>query len=216
MFGLFQRPRPYRTPTLELQNLDKTGLEMEWLYTKEELISTDFEKWNARYTDLSIRGSELLPRVLAHYGRVFDPDGIKISKYMTYSPILRNSSFIDRKGFVEEYGENALLTMAFYCFCGRVGADGPNLSSDRDWVRSTIESLISTNLALAFLLKGIILKHGLSFPVPPNIEAAKRCLATAEGLGVADAKQEILTLVRYKHLSECKPANRLSPTWIWQ
>ncbi len=89
MFGLFQRPRPYRTPTLELQNLDQTGLEMEWLYTKEELISTDFEKWNARYTDLSIRGSELLPRVLAHYGRVFDPDGIKISKYMTYSPICR-------------------------------------------------------------------------------------------------------------------------------
>ena len=215
MFGLFNQPRPYRTPTLELQYLDQTGLEMEWLKTKEELISTNFDKWETRYSELSVRASEIIPRMLASYGAVFDPNKIEILKYTTTSQFTKESIFTDPKGFVKEFGHHALLTMAFYCFCGRVGASGPKLYNDRHWIRSTLDSLISENIPLAFYLKGIILKHGLFYPVPPDTVAAGKYFTAAEKLGVIEAAMERITLVRYKHLSECKPANSLSEDWKW-
>ncbi len=215
MFGFFNRPRPYRTPTLELSNLDQTGLELEWLKTKEELVLTNYYKSSDHYTEISIRASEVLPRILASYCDIFDQRKVEIHKFTKLNKITRESIFIEHEGFIKKYGHHAMLSIAFYCFCGRIGPSGSKLHRDHDLIRSTVDSLILEKMPLAFFLKGIILKHGLYYPVPPDTTASKKYLIAAKNMNIAEASVEINTLQRYRHLSELKPANSLSEEWSW-
>ena len=213
MFSLFNKKTIPRPSIYEIPRLDQAGLETEWLQTKAELIRTNCDRWENTYATIFSRANETLPRLLAPYAQIFDPSEIKIGKYLKYSEALGNSVFLDNGHFEKEFGPKGCLAMSFYLYCGWFARSNSRVVVDRDWTRKHVNRLIQEKKPLAFLLKGIILKHGFTFPSPPDVHRARLYLLEAEKLNVAEAKIELASLGDYIKLAELKPANSINDTW---
>lgn len=213
MFSFLSRKTIYRPSIYEIPSLDQSGLEIEWLYTKEELIRTDYFKYDNQWANICSRAYLIFPRLLAPYGNIFDPTKIQFSKYLNYSDSLGTFVFIDDGSLENELGPQGSIAMSYYLYCGRLALSNQTILSDLDWIRKTIDRLIDEKESLAFLLKGVILKHGLTFPSPPDLISSRRYLIEAEARGILQAKTELITFGRYMPLTEIKPANSISEIW---
>lgn len=213
MFSFFNRKTVYRPSLYEIPTLDQSGLEIEWLYTKDELIRTDCFKSDVNWATICSRAYQILPRLLAPYGNIFDPAQIQFSEYLKYSDSLGELVFKDNGSFEDEFGHDGSIAMSYYLYCGWIVRSNQRIFSDRNWIRKTVDHLIDDKEPLAFLLKGIILKHGFTFPSPPDLIASRKYLLEAEAYGIAEAKVELISFGRYMSLAEIRPANTISEVW---
>lgn len=206
--------KKYRPSLEEIPKLDNVGLEMEWLNIKADLIRTSPYKNESYFSALYNFAYAIFPRLLDAHRSTFDPHNLPLRKHLGSSESLGIRYFADSDGIEKEFGVEGLVSAAFFAYSGMILKDNLATPDNQAFACKVVERLIAKDEPRAYLLKGIMLKHGVKFIDSPKISLARKYLQEAEGRGLSVAKAEISSLTRYAPLADLRSAHAGQTDWV--
>ena len=213
---ILKRDKSRPAPPL-LQNLDTLGtseLEKAWIDVKAQLMETDAYADEIRYSRLHDQASRLRDRLLSPYKRLLDAANVapSIFKYarLPFAKVLS----IDPAFTATRIGDEVALGLSLYCYTGVALQSKQYLGSDHHTYTRLLDELITRDCSTAYLLKGLILKYGMTLTAPPQLAVAEKYLMEAHRRGIEGAGKETSFLRAHARL-ESTARRRLTdaPTW---
>lgn len=210
------KSRPAPPP---LQNLDTLGapeLEKTWIEVKAQLIGTDPYQDEVRYAHLHDQATRLRDKLLNPYRHLLDATGVasSIPKYarLPQAQLL----YIDPAFSAASAGDDVALGLSFYCYTGLTLASKQHLASDHHTYTRLLDELVGNQCAAAYLLKGLILKYGMTLTAPPKLVAAEKFLMEAHRRGIEGAGRETSFLHAHSSLERAPSRDPINDPPRWE
>ena len=201
--GLFLqrgKHRPAPSPLPPLEALGAHELEKQWIDVKARLMGTDPYEDELPYAHLFDQATRLRDQLLNPYRRLLDPANVAdtILKYSRQPQA--QLLYIDPKFNAALLGDDVALGLSFYCYTGCTLTSKQRVATDHHTYTRLLDELIARQSAAAYLLKGLILKYGMTLSAPPDLASAEAFLMEAKRRGIEAAGGETSLLRAHSRL----------------